>query len=144
MEDSTYIIESEPDYKQRSYNWKTAIGLQQVDGLVPSKYLLNTANENIEGKISLTEAKQRIDAYYANKPSALLEEKEQEEADKVSSRIALLLAENAFSFSRLELTAIHKRLFEGIYKFAGQIRDYNISKKEWVLGNASVLYASAY
>jgi fido (protein-threonine AMPylation protein) len=144
IDDSTYIIGSEPDYKQRSYNWKTAIGLQQVDGLVPSKYLLETANESIEGKISLVEAKQRIDDYYASQPNAMFERKEQEEADKVSSRIALILSEDAFTFSRFELVTIYRRLFDGIYKFAGQIRDYNITKKEWVLGDESVLYASSY
>jgi fido (protein-threonine AMPylation protein) len=38
---------------------------------------------------------------------------------------------------------IHKRLFEGIYKHAGRLRDNNISKTEWVLGGGTVLYASA-
>jgi fido (protein-threonine AMPylation protein) len=46
--------------------------------------------------------------------------------------------------SPVEITAIHKRLFEGIYDFAGKIRDYNISKSEWVLDGATVYYASAY
>jgi fido (protein-threonine AMPylation protein) len=144
MRDESYYIQGEPDYKQRSYNWKTAIGLQQVDGLQPSPYLIATANENIAGAISLAEAGRRIDDYYDRQADAVAEDKRSEEADKVSARIAQLLAESTFTLSPAELYSIHGYLFRGIYDFAGKIRDYNISKSEAILNGESVLYASAH
>ena len=66
-----------------------------------------------------------------------------EEADKVSTRIAELLSEQSFTFSPLEYISIHRRLFGGLYEHAGKIRDYNITKKEWVLNGETVLYVSA-
>ena len=142
--DEYYLQTPEPEYKKRSYYWKTAIGLQKVDGLTPSGYLIETANANIEGKISLNEAEMRISEYYKRKSAATDDEKKQEEADKVSLRITEMLAESAFTLSPVELTAIHKRLFSGIYDFAGRIRDFNISKREQVLDGETVVYASAY
>ena len=66
-----------------------------------------------------------------------------EEADKVSANIAKLLNERSFAFTVAGFTAIHRRLFDGVFKFAGRIRDYNITKKEWVLRGDTVLYVSA-
>lgn len=137
-----YLKESEPDKLTRGYAWSTAIGLQAVDGLRPSEYLINTAVQNIEGEITLQEAKYLIDNYYQNRP-ARPDEERTEEADKVSARIAEILSETAFSFTPNEYMAIHRRLFQGIYSHAGKIRDYNITKKEWVLDGATVLYGSA-
>lgn len=137
-----YLKESEPDKLTRGYAWSTAIGLQAVDGLRPSEYLINTAVQNIEGEITLQEAKYLIDNYYQNRP-ARSDEERTEEADKVSARIAEILSETAFSFMPNEYMAIHRRLFQGIYSHAGKIRDYNITKKEWVLDGATVLYGSA-
>jgi len=48
-----YLRQGEPDKKEKAQNWRTAIGLQQVDGLKPSKYLLEQAKQNIEGDITL-------------------------------------------------------------------------------------------
>ena len=138
-----YITQSEPNYTERSYYWKTAIGLQKVDGLTPSDYLIQTANANIEGKISLIEAEKLITEYYEQKPAGI-DESRTEEADKVSLRITGLLSEKTFTLSPVELTSIHKRLFDSIYEHAGKIRDYNISKKEWVLDGETVFYTSAY
>lgn len=137
-----YIRQGEPDKAEKAKVWKTAIGLQQVDGLVPSAYLLETARQNIEGDISITEVKKRIDSYYELQDFRN-QENRTEEADKVSARIAEILGEQTFAFSPTEYIAIHRRLFEGIYPFAGQIRDYNITKKEWVLNGETVLYAGA-
>lgn len=137
-----YLKESEPDKLTRGYAWSTAIGLQAVDGLRPSEYLINTAVQNIEGEITLQEAKYLIDNYYQNRP-ARSDEERTEEADKVSARIAEILSETAFSFTPNEYMAIHRRLFQGIYSHAGKMRDYNITKKEWVLDGATVLYGSA-
>lgn len=137
-----YLKESEPDKASKGYAWSTAIGLQAVDGLKPSEYLINTAIRNIEGEITLHEAQNLIDSYYNEKPERSSNERT-EEADKVSSRITEILSEKAFSFSPNEYISIHRKLFRGIYKHAGKIRDYNITKKEWVLDGATVLYGSA-
>ena len=138
-----YLRESEPDKAHKGYAWSTAIGLQAVDGLKPSKYLIDTAIQNIEGKITMKEAQSLIDSYYEERPVHLSDDERTEEADKVSSRIAEILSETAFTFSPNEYIAIHRKLFQGIYKHAGKIRDYNITKKEWVLDGATVMYGSA-
>ena len=138
-----YLRESEPDKAHKGYAWSTAIGLQAVDGLKPSKYLIDTAIQNIEGKITMKEAQSLIDSYYEERPVHLSDNERTEEADKVSSRIAEILSETAFSFSPNEYISIHRKLFWGIYKHAGKIRDYNITKKEWVLNEATVIYGSA-
>ena len=109
----------------------------------PSKYLIDTAIQNIEGKITMKEAQSLIDSYYEERPVHLSDDERTEEADKVSSRIAEILSETAFSFSPNEYISIHRKLFQGIYKHAGKIRDYNITKKEWVLDGATVMYGSA-
>ena len=138
-----YLRELEPDKAYKSYAWSTAIGLQEVDELKTSKYLIDTAIQNIEGKITMKEAQNLIDSYYKERPVHLSENDRTEEADKVSSRIAEILSERAFSFSPNEYISIHRKLFWGIYKHAGKIRDYNITKKEWVLDGATVMYGSA-
>lgn len=137
-----YLKESEPDKASKGYAWSTAIGLQAVDGLKPSQYLIDTAILNIEGKITLKEAQNLINRYY-EESSEHSENERTEEADKVSARIAEILSETAFSFSANEYISIHRRLFQGIYEHAGKIREYNITKKEWVLDGATVIYGSA-
>lgn len=138
-----YLKESEPDKRSKGYVWSTAIGLQTVDGLKTSEYLIDTAVKNIEGEITLKEAQNLIDAYYEEKAGHISDDARTEEADKVSARIAEILSETAFSFSPNEYISIHRKLFQGIYKHAGKIRDYNITKKEWVLDGATVVYGSA-
>ncbi len=138
-----YLRQGEPNKVEKAKVWKTAIGLQQVDGISPSNYLIETAKQNIEGNISIEEVKQRIDSYYEQLPVKDKKNRE-EEADKVSARIAELLNEPAFVFSPAEYLSIHRRLFENIYPHAGKIRDYNITKKEWVLAGETVLYGSAH
>lgn len=137
-----YIKDVEPSKHEKSYVWQTAIGLQAVDGLEPSTYLRNTAIRNIEGEISFEEADTLLQSYYEKNPTHD-EADRTEEADKVSLRVAKILSENAFSFTPNEYMAIHKKLFTGIYPQAGEFRDYNITKKEWVLNGATVLYGSA-
>ena len=138
-----YLKESEPDKFSKGYAWSTAVGLQAVDGLKPSKYLIDTAIKNIEGAITIKEAQSLIENYYKERPVNLSDEDRTEEADKVSSRIVEILSETAFSFLPTEYISIHRKLFQGIYKYAGKIRDYNITKKEWVLDGATVMYGSA-
>ena len=139
-----YIRQGEPQQRERSEAWKVAIGLQQVDRLQTSEYLLDTAKRHIEGDISIDEAKQLIDSYYKSESGRKAVDNDRtEEADKVAARITELIGEKAFSFTPAQLITIHRRLFDGIYKLAGRIRDYNITKNEWVLGGKTVFYASA-
>ena len=138
-----YLRQSEPHRSERAQSWKTAIGLQAVDGLKPSSYLLETARRHIEGDISIEEVKSLIDSYYQTQASRTQDSAMTEEADKVSANIAELLNEKAFTFSPMGYISIHRRIFNGVFKFAGSLRDYNISKKEWVLRGDMVLYASA-
>ena len=142
LELSEYIKQGEPNKVEKTKAWETAIGLQDVDGLKPSKYLIKTAKEHIEGNINIEEAKARINQYYEALDSRKDIEKENEEADKVAVRITEILSENTFNFSIAELLNIHKRLFAGIYEAAGVFRDYNITKKEWVLNGDTVIYSS--
>ena len=136
-----YIKESEPERRDKGYAWHTAIGLQAVDGLKPSESLVRTAIRNIEGEISFEAANALLQTYYEEKTRDTSERIE--EADKVSARIAAILSERVFSFTPNEYLSIHRKLFTGIYSHAGRIRDYNITKKEWVLDGATVLYGSA-
>ena len=136
-----YIKQGEPDRTEKSEAWQTAIGLQAVDGLNTSAYLLDTAKDHIEGKITIDEAQQRIHSYYEQRTTRTEIENETKEADIVSARIAKLLGEKAFQFSPAEWLSIHRRLFEGVFSHAGQIRQYNIAKKEWVLNGDTVIYA---
>lgn len=138
-----YIRQGEPQKREKGYAWRTAIGLQAVDDLKPSDYLIQTARQHIEGDITIEEAKRLIDSYYQSKSTRADIEDRTEEADKVSARIAEILSEKTFTLSPIEYITLHRRLFQGIYKFAGKIRDYNITKKEWVLRGETVLYASA-
>ncbi len=137
-----YLRQGEPNKAEKAKVWKTAIGLQQVDGLKPSDYLIATAKQNIDGYLTIDEVKQRIDSYYKQHP-VKNDERRTEEADKVSARIAEMLGEKTFTFSPAEYLSIHRRLFNNIYNHAGKIRDYNITKHEWVLNGETVLYASA-
>lgn len=137
-----YLREKEPQKKEKGYAWHTAIGLQAVDGLKTSEYLVDTAKRNIEGDITFEEANKLINSYYKENVKQT-ENDRTEEADKVSVRIAQLLSEKSFVLSPAQYISIHARLFEGIYKHAGKIRDYNIEKAEWVLDGDSVMYGGA-
>lgn len=136
-----YIRQGEPGRVQKAESWQTAIGLQQVDGLEVSEYLLDTAKLHVEGDIDTKGARERIESYYEQRRSRGIVERQTEEADLVSQRIVELLGERAFTLSPVTWIGIHRRLFEGIFDGAGQIRDYNITKKEWVLGGDTVTYA---
>ncbi len=137
-----YIRQGEPEQTEKSEAWQIAIGLQQVDGLNTSEYLLDTAKKHIEGRISIEEAQNRIQSYYEERTERIDFESETKEADIVSTRITKLLGEKTFQFSPVEWVNIHYRLFEGIFEHAGQIRTYNITKKEWILRGDTVIYAA--
>ena len=135
-----YIRQGEPAQKERADAWRVAIGLQAVDGLKTSEYLHQTARRNIEGEITIDEARELVKQYYVSKTTHDEDDADKEEADRVSGNIAKLLQTDAFTYSVAGLAAIHRAIFEGVFKHAGRFRDYDISKKEWVLQGDSVLY----
>lgn len=137
-----YIKLGEPKPEEKTVAWQTAIGLQAVDGLTTSEYLLETAKENIEGKITIKEANARISNYYENRCDRYVIEAGTKEADIVAGRIASLLAEKTFSFTPAFWMSVHRYLFKDVFMHAGKIRTYNIYKNEWVLNGKSVFYAS--
>ena len=138
---SKYLKQGDSTRVRKTKIWEAAIGLQDVDGLKPSKYLLEIAKKHIEGNIDIYEAKNRVDDYYRAQVSRKNSEDDSEEADKVAVRITELLSEDSFSFSPTELINIHKRLFKDIFEEAGIYRDYTFTKKEWVLNGDTVIYA---
>ncbi len=137
-----YIRQGEPDKAEKSAAWQTAIGLQDVDGLKTSDYLIETAKDHIEGKIDISQAKDRIHSYYEERKDRADLEASTKEADIVSARITEILSEKTFQFSPAELQSIHKRLFTGVFSHAGEFRTYNITKKEWILNGDTVTYSS--
>lgn len=136
-----YIQQGEPSQREKAEAWAIAIGLQDVDGLKPSQYLLETARRHIEGEIDYEETKRLVNSYYETLP-ANEHDSDEEEADKVALHITQVLSEKTFNFSPAELANIHRRLFTGVLPHAGRYRDVNITKKEWVLNGDTVLYAS--
>ena len=136
-----YVRQGSPSQRALIAAWQAGIGLQAVDGLEPSPYLITTARSSIEGEITLDEAQSLVNSYYQQNPQRGLDRTE--EADKVATRVAQVLSEDGFVFSAAQYLAIHRRLFAGIYPQAGKVRTYNISKKEWVLDGDTVTYGSA-
>ena len=103
-----YIRQGEPGRSEKAAAWQAAIGLQDVDGLQPSAYLVDTAKRHIEGDITIDQVKGLIDSYYKSRQGRLSAEEERtEEADKVSARITELLQEDTFSFTPAEFQRIH-------------------------------------
>ena len=139
-----YLASGEPGVEERARNWSIAIGLQDVDQLKPSEFLLEQAKANIEGKISSEEVGKRLEEYYSQK--SVREKADADgtfEADRVADRINLLLAEKAFTFSPMELSRIHNFLFKDVLPHAGQFRTYNITKNQWILDGDTISYGSA-
>ncbi len=136
-----YLRQSEPELRERAGAWQASTGLQAVDGLQPSAYLYQTARRHIEGDISIAEVRELIDSYYLSKEGRANAATEQ--ADKVSANIAGVLGEQAFTFSPVGFVSLHRRIFDDVFPFAGKLREYNITKKEWVLGGDTVFYTSA-
>jgi len=135
-----YIKASEPHKRERAEAWRVAIGLQAVDGLQVSEYLKQTARQHIEGEITIDEAREQIKQYYISKTIHDDDDEDKAEADKVSSNIAKLIGSPSFTFSAVGIIAIHRAIFEGVFKHAGKLRTYDITKKEWVLRGDTVMY----
>ena len=143
MDFDGYLRAKEPGLREKAYAWKTAVGLQKVDGLTPSEFLIETAKKNIEGEITLAESRRRIESYYKSRPVKSEDSDRVREADLVSQHIAEVLSEPTFSLMPSSYLAIHRKLFRGVFGHAGKIRDYNITKTEWVLDEDTVRYESA-
>ena len=135
-----YIRQGEPDKKEKAFIWRTAIGLQAVDGLKTSDYLKDTARKHIEGEIDIEEARELIKTYYQSKTKREPDDDDKQEADKVSANITKILSSETLDFSTKGYIALHRRIFEGVFKHAGQVRDYDITKNEWVLNYDTVHY----
>lgn len=135
-----YIRQVEPSAQQSAADWQTAIGLQQVDGLKPSRYLLDMAQRNIEGDISIDEVRQLLDSYYSSKTNRTPKDDAAAECDKASANIKKILSTDTFAFNTNGFISTHRRIFEGVLKYAGELRNFDISKKEWVLRGDTVSY----
>ena len=135
-----YIRQGEPDKQEKARLWRTAIGLQAVDGLQTSEYLRETALKHIEGEIDIDEARQLIKTYYQSKTQHEVADDDRQEADQVSANITKILSSNTFDFSTKGYISLHRRIFEGVFKHAGKVRDYDITKKEWILEGDTVHY----
>ena len=135
-----YIRQGEPEQREKAGYWQAAIGLQAVDGLKTSEYLQQTARRNIEGEITIDEARELVNQYYVTKTAHDADDEDKEEADRVSSNIVKVLASPTFDFSTGGYQSVHRRVFEGVMKHAGELRAYDITKKEWVLEGDTVLY----
>ena len=135
-----YIRQGELAQREKAGYWQTAIGLQAVDGLKTSEYLQQTARRNIEGEITIDEARELVNQYYITKTAHDANDDDKEEADRVSSNIVKVLSSPTFDFSTGGYQSVHRRVFEGVMKHAGELRTYDITKKEWVLEGDTVLY----
>ena len=135
-----YIRLKEPDKREKAYIWRTAIGLQAVDGLKTSDYLKKTARRHIEGEIDIEDVRKLIRTYYESKKEHEPNDAEKQEADKVSANITKILSSKSFDFSTKGYISLHRRIFDGVFQDAGKMRTYNIKKREWVLDGDSVSY----
>ena len=141
--DQYYDETVEPGKRERAYAWATAIGLQDVDGLKPSKHLIATARRHIEGEITQEEARRIVDEYYETKDGHDLP-RDTKEADKVAARIVAVINSPTFVFSPPYLIGLHERIFDGIFPHAGKIREVELTKREEVLNGESVEYAPSF
>ena len=135
-----YLRQGEPSQKEKASIWQTAIGLQAVDGLQTSDYLKATACKHIEGEINIDEARELITSYYQSKTQREPDDGEKQEADKVSANITKILSSQTLDFSTGGYVSVHRRVFDGVFKHAGKLRDYDITKREWVLDGDTVNY----
>ncbi|MCI8393729.1 MAG: cell filamentation protein Fic [Clostridia bacterium] len=142
-DEENYIIENETtDAIKKQEYWETGIGLNKVDNLEPSKYLLELSQKNINGDLKYYEVEKLLKSYYETQDTSNTKIQNEKECDLVSLRIASMLEDKSFGFSPVTLKNIHKYLFKDIYDFAGNYRDYNITKKENILNGDTVKYVN--
>ena len=103
---------------------------------VPEGYCLQTH----EGEIDIDEARELIKSYYQSKTQREPDDEEKQEADKVSANITKILSSQTLDFSTGGYISVHRRIFDGVFKHAGKLRNYDITKREWVLDSDTVNY----
>ena len=135
-----YIRQGEPQQREAAYAWSTAIGLQAVDGLKTSAYLNDLARRNIEGELTIDEVSELLDSYYTSKSACEAQDDDMEEADRASKNIKRILSVKTVDFTVNGFISLHRRIFEGVFKHAGKLREYDITKREWVLDGDTVNY----
>ena len=135
-----YIRQGEPTQREAAYAWSTAIGLQAVDGLTTSEYLNELACRNIVGELTMEQVDKLLDSYYESKAAREAHDDNKNEADKSSRNIKKILSVKTVDFTANGFVSLHRRIFEGVFKHAGQLRDYDITKREWVLEGDTVNY----
>ena len=131
------VAENELPYQIKLALWQAAFGLQKVDGLSPSEYMVELAYENIEGKKGYDAIYREISDYHLKEHV----DANTVEADIVSLRIAELLAEDHFLLSPSTLLGIHRHLFTDVFPEeipVGKFRTVNITKNEPVLNGETV------
>lgn len=124
-------------YQTKLDLWQTGFGLQEIDGLKPSRYMVELATEHIEGKLDYQQVYDQISKYHTETDDST------KEADIVSLRIAEVLSSTAFKFAPTTLKSIHRELFYGVLPQGvklGEYRPNNISKQEPILEGDSVIY----
>ncbi len=125
--------------------WETAIGMQAVDGLLPSKEFITLVTKSLtkssispSGLITLMRV-----GYYDNGSNEPID-KDTMQADYVSTNIYHFLRKWYYYYPDLctleAFKEIHERLFRKTHENAGEFRRYNISKREWVLSGDTVKY----
>ena len=62
-----YLNDRDLEKRDRAKLWRTSIGLQAVDNLRVSSFLIETARKHIEGDISMDEVSRSIDKHYKKK-----------------------------------------------------------------------------
>ena len=145
MDEITYDkVEEETSPKVKQLYWDIAFGLQDVDGLKPSKYMKELSLEHIEGKKTYQEVQNEITSYYRkNKDNH--DDDDEEEADEVATVIYEILSDKSFRFDVLTFKNYHKRLFTNLDKKKynpGVFRTYNFTKDEPILNGDTVQYQS--
>ena len=133
-----YIRQGEPGRSEKAAAWQAAIGLQDVDGLQPSAYLVDTAKRHIEGDITIDQVKGLIDSYYKSRQGRLSAEEERtEEAIRhIASFIAGIWQIHPFGEGNTRTTAVF--LIKYLRSFGFAINNDLFAAHSWYFRNALV------
>ena len=137
-----YINGLEKEKYYKGYLWDTAIGLLDAVGVETSEYLWEVARDSIYGDTKIHEVERQVSAYY-DQETWRSKDRSTEGADRIAARIVTLLADPAFYFTPEHYIDIHKKLYGGLFDYAGKVRTRDITRNEWVLGDKIVTYSDA-
>ena len=145
MNEITYDkVEDEKSPVIKQLYWNIAFGLQDVDGLKPSRYMVELSQEHINGKKKYYQVQEEITSYYKKNSDNHIDDDE-EEADEVATAIYEILNNKSFRFDYLTLKNYHQRLFyllDNKKYNPGVFRLYNMTKDEPILNGDTVNYQS--